>query len=126
MFYLYLYPQHLAHYWCLKKRKLNCLNLIVCYLILSLFLIFVFSMRLYNIQKLGEPSLVQNSYTIAICFKEVYSKKHWLNDLTYFSLDLNSEVISVFGAESTYFFKLFSKLRIHSCYHFENLKKKLF
>jgi hypothetical protein len=72
-------------------------NLIVSCLILSLFLIFVFSMRLYNIKSLGKPSLVQNSYTIKICFKEVYSKQHsalvgWFSIF----LHLNSEVIAVF------------------------------
>lgn len=75
------------------------LNLFVSYLTLSLILAFVYQ-RLYNIQRLGKPSLVQNSYTIRICFREVYSKQPRLNDLTYFFLYLNSEVIPDFWAKS--------------------------
>lgn len=80
--------------------------------------------ELCNIHRLHKPSLVQNSYTIKICFKEVYSKQHWLNDLTYFFLYLNSEVIPVFWVKSKVHNspKLFSKLRINSCYRFENTK----
>lgn len=95
-----------------------------CLLFNSFLLTFVFSQKLCNVQRLHKPSLVQNSYTIKICFKEVYSKQHWLNDLAYFFLYLNSEVIPVFWVKSKVHYspKLFSKLRINSCYHFENTK----
>lgn len=92
--------QHLALCGYLEKCMLKCINLIVFCLILSFLSYSCIFRKLCNIQRLCKPSLVQNSYTIKICFKEVYSKQHWLNDLTYFFLYLNSEVIPVFWVKS--------------------------